>query len=54
MYKEKYLKYKIKYIGLKNNLENKNITPFSLKILTLNYSVFSSYLFIKSLACINK
>jgi len=30
------------------------ITPFSLKIGTLNYLVFSSYLFIKSLACINK
>lgn len=31
-----------------------NITPFSLKIGTLNYLVFSSYLFTKSLACINK
>jgi len=30
------------------------ITPFSLKIWTLNYLVFSSYLFIKSSACINK
>ena len=30
------------------------ITPFSLKIGTLNYLVFSSYLFIKSSACINK
>ncbi len=32
----------------------KIITPFSLKFGTLNYSVFSSYLFIKSSACINK
>jgi hypothetical protein len=31
-----------------------NITPFSVKFGTLNYLVFSSYLFIKSLACINK
>jgi len=31
-----------------------NITPFSVKFRTLNYLVFSSYLFIKSLACINK
>ncbi len=30
------------------------ITPFSLKIGTLHYLVFSSYLFIKSFACINK
>jgi hypothetical protein len=30
------------------------ITHFSLKIGTLNYLVFSSYLFIKLLACINK
>jgi len=33
---------------------NTHITPFSLKIGTLNYLVFSSYLFIKSFACINK
>jgi hypothetical protein len=32
----------------------KNITPFSLNIGTLCYLVFSSYLFIKSFACINK
>ncbi len=40
----------------KNELISINdfITPFSLKIGTLNYLVFSSYLFIKSLACINK
>jgi hypothetical protein len=30
------------------------ITPFSLKIGTLNYLFFSSYLFIKSFASINK
>ena len=38
----------------KNIYENNNITPFSLKTGTLNYLVFSSYLFIKSFACINK
>jgi len=32
----------------------KNITPFSVNIGTLYYLVFSSYLFIKSFACINK
>ena len=31
-----------------------NITPFSVKSGTPNYLVFSSYLFIKSFACINK
>ena len=30
------------------------ITPFSVNIGTLYYLVFSSYLFIKSFACINK
>lgn len=30
------------------------VTPFSLKARTLNYLVNSSYLFIKSFACINK
>ena len=32
----------------------KDITPFSVNIETLYYLVFSSYLFIKSFACINK
>ena len=39
---------------LVENFHQDDITPFSLKIGTLNYLVFSSYLFIKSLACINK
>lgn len=38
---------------LKESLKN-SITPFSVKSGTPNYLVFSSYLFIKSFACINK
>ncbi len=41
-------------INESKELMNIFITPFSLKIGTLNYLVFSSYLFTKSLACINK
>lgn len=61
----KYLKYdiiiisdhiikKIKLILLNYYLNIEIITPFSVNIGTLYYLVFSSYLFIKSFACINK
>ena len=39
---------------LKKQFEVDQITPFSVNIGTLYYLVFSSYLFIKSFACINK
>ena len=41
------------YIILLNDFES-IITPFLVNIGTLYYLVFSSYLFIKSFACINK